>query len=160
VTLGVFAFAVMFGSSPMTLRGVFVMFRRLGMSFLRHASSPWFELRCLLNAVSVVIVPASTRDLLRKQSPRGSTFETRLGGSSIGTHAAPGRLDASNPGSAKRKLMLRWAIAFFIVALIAAALGFGIVSGAAFAAAKIVFVLALLAFLISAVVEVSRRGAP
>jgi uncharacterized membrane protein YtjA (UPF0391 family) len=54
--------------------------------------------------------------------------------------------------------MLRWAIAFFIVALIAGALGFGIVSGTAFAAAKIVFVLALLAFLISAVVEVSRRG--
>src|ERR1700678_4485552 len=63
VALRVFAFAVMLGSSPMALRGVFVMFRRLGMSFLRHASSPWFELRCLLNAVSVVIVPASTRDL-------------------------------------------------------------------------------------------------
>src|ERR1700735_1678900 len=84
VSLDMFAFAVMFCSSPMALRGVFVMFRRLGMSFLRHASSPWFELRCLLNAVSVVIVPASTRDLFLKQSPRVSTFETRLGGRSIG----------------------------------------------------------------------------
>jgi uncharacterized membrane protein YtjA (UPF0391 family) len=65
-----------------------------------------------------------------------------------------------NPGSAKRNLMLGWAIAFFIVALIAGGLGFGIVSGTAFAAAKIIFVLALLAFLISAVVEVARRGAP
>jgi hypothetical protein len=66
LTLGMFAFAVMFGSSPMAFRGVFVMFRRLGMSFLRHAGSPWFELRCLLNAVSVVIVPAKTRDLCGK----------------------------------------------------------------------------------------------
>jgi hypothetical protein len=61
----------MFGSSPMAFRGVFVMFRGLGMSFLGHASSPWFELRCLPNVVSAVIVPASTRDLFRKQSPRG-----------------------------------------------------------------------------------------
>jgi uncharacterized membrane protein YtjA (UPF0391 family) len=160
VTLGVFAFAVMFGSTPMALRGVFVMFRRLGMRFLRHASFPWFELRCLLNAVSVVIVPDSTRDLFLKQSPRESTFETRLGGRSIGTQAAPSRLDARNPGSAKRNLMFRRAIAFFIVALIAAALGFGIMSGTAFAAAKIIFVMALLAFLISGVVEVARRGAP
>jgi uncharacterized membrane protein YtjA (UPF0391 family) len=56
-------------------------------------------------------------------------------------------------------LMFRWAIAFFIVATIAAALGFGIMSGTAFAAAKIIFVLGLLAFLISGVVEVARRGA-
>jgi uncharacterized membrane protein YtjA (UPF0391 family) len=55
--------------------------------------------------------------------------------------------------------MLGWAIAFLIVALIAGALGLG-VTGAAFAAAKAIFVLALLAFLISTVVEVTRRGAP
>lgn len=57
-------------------------------------------------------------------------------------------------------LMLGWAIAFLGVCLIAGALGFGVVTGAAFAAAKVIFVLALLAFLISAVVEVARRGAP
>ena len=58
--------------------------------------------------------------------------------------------------------MLGWAIAFFIVvALIAGASRLRIVlAGTAFAAAKIIFVLALLAFLISAVVEVARRGAP
>lgn len=65
-----------------------------------------------------------------------------------------------NPGSAKRNLMLGWAIAFFIVALIAGGLGFGIVSGTAFAAAKIIFVLALLAFLISAVLGLTRRSLP
>ena len=57
--------------------------------------------------------------------------------------------------------MLGWAIAFFVVvALIAGALGSGVLAGTAFAAAKIIFVLALLAFVISAVFEVSRRGAP
>jgi uncharacterized membrane protein YtjA (UPF0391 family) len=56
--------------------------------------------------------------------------------------------------------MLGWAMAFLMVALIAGALGFGVLAGTAFAAAKIIFVLALLAFLISAVVEVARRGAP
>jgi uncharacterized membrane protein YtjA (UPF0391 family) len=56
--------------------------------------------------------------------------------------------------------MLGWAIAFLVIALIAGALGFGVLAGTAFAAAKIIFVMALLAFLISAVVEVSRRGAP
>ena len=38
--------------------------------------------------------------------------------------------------------------------------GSGVLAGTAFAAAKIMFVLALLAFFISAVVEVTRRGAP
>ena len=56
--------------------------------------------------------------------------------------------------------MLGWAIAFLVIALIAGALGSGVLAGTAFAAAKIIFVLALLAFVISAVFEVSRRGAP
>jgi uncharacterized membrane protein YtjA (UPF0391 family) len=60
----------------------------------------------------------------------------------------------------RRISMLGWAIAFLIVALFAGALGFGVLAGTAFAAAKIIFVVALLAFLISAVVEVTRRGVP
>jgi uncharacterized membrane protein YtjA (UPF0391 family) len=50
-----------------------------------------------------------------------------------------------------------WAIAFLIIALTAGALGFGIVAGTAFAAAKFIFIVALLAFLISAVLGYSRR---
>ena len=53
--------------------------------------------------------------------------------------------------------MFSWAITFLIIALIAGALGFGVVAGTAFAAAKIVFVVALIAFLISAVLGYSRR---
>jgi uncharacterized membrane protein YtjA (UPF0391 family) len=52
--------------------------------------------------------------------------------------------------------MFGWAITFLIIALIAGALGFGVVAGTAFAAAKIIFVVALL---ISAVLGVTRRGA-
>ncbi len=56
--------------------------------------------------------------------------------------------------------MFGWAIAFLIIALIAGALGFGVVAGTAFAAANIIFIVALIAFLISAALGFSRRGAP
>ena len=56
--------------------------------------------------------------------------------------------------------MFAWAITFLIIALIAGALGVGVVAGTAYAAAKIVFVVALIAFLISAVLGYSRRSAP
>ncbi|QCI69474.1 DUF1328 domain-containing protein [Phreatobacter stygius] len=55
--------------------------------------------------------------------------------------------------------MFGWAIMFLIVALIAAALGFGGVAGTAMSAAQIVFVVALIAFAISAVMGLVRgRG--
>jgi uncharacterized membrane protein YtjA (UPF0391 family) len=56
--------------------------------------------------------------------------------------------------------MLNWAIAILIIALIAGLLGFGVIGGTAFAAAKVIFVVALLAFLIWGVAGVARRGAP
>jgi hypothetical protein len=43
VTLGMVAFAVMLGSSPMALRGRFVMLRSLGMSFSSHSNCPWLS---------------------------------------------------------------------------------------------------------------------
>jgi uncharacterized membrane protein YtjA (UPF0391 family) len=54
--------------------------------------------------------------------------------------------------------MFGWAITFLLVALIAAALGFGGVAGTTMSAAQIVFVVALVAFLISAVMGYRRRG--
>lgn len=53
--------------------------------------------------------------------------------------------------------MFGWALTFLIVALIAAALGFGGVAGTAMVAAKLIFVVALIAFAISAVIGFSRR---
>jgi uncharacterized membrane protein YtjA (UPF0391 family) len=47
--------------------------------------------------------------------------------------------------------MLGWAVTFLIIALIAAVLGFGGIAGVAIEIAKIIFFVALLLFLISAV---------
>ena len=53
--------------------------------------------------------------------------------------------------------MFSWAIAFLIVALIAAALGFGSLAGTAIVAAKLIFVVGIVAFLASAALGMTRR---
>jgi len=45
--------------------------------------------------------------------------------------------------------MLRWALAFLIIALIAGLFGFGLVAGASIEAAKIVFFVFLVLFIVS-----------
>lgn len=52
--------------------------------------------------------------------------------------------------------MLGWALTFLIVALVAAVLGFGGVAGVAVEAAKIIFFVAIVLFLISAIFGVVR----
>ena len=49
----------------------------------------------------------------------------------------------------KEKLLFRWGIIFLVIALIAAALGFGGLAGTAAWAAKIVFVVGIILFLVS-----------
>ncbi|OSL50749.1 putative inner membrane protein [Escherichia coli H605] len=49
----------------------------------------------------------------------------------------------------KERLMFRWGIIFLVIALIAAALGFGGLAGTAAGAAKIVFVVGIILFLVS-----------
>ena len=49
----------------------------------------------------------------------------------------------------KVKHMFRWGIIFLVIALIAAALGFGGLAGTAAGAAKIVFVVGIILFLVS-----------
>ena len=57
--------------------------------------------------------------------------------------------------------MLRWAIGFFIIALIAALFGFGGIATAAAGIAKLLFFLFLVLFVISLVgYLMSGRGAP
>jgi uncharacterized membrane protein YtjA (UPF0391 family) len=53
--------------------------------------------------------------------------------------------------------MLGWAIAFLVIALVAAALGFGGAAGTAIAAAQLIFVVAIVAFLASAVLGLAGR---
>lgn len=54
--------------------------------------------------------------------------------------------------------MLSWAVTFLVIALIAALLGFGGIAGTAIEIAKIIFFVAIILFLISAVVGLMRRG--
>ena len=56
--------------------------------------------------------------------------------------------------------MLGWALTFLIVALIAAVLGFGGIAGLSIEIAKIIFFVAVVLFLISAVVGLFRGRSP
>jgi uncharacterized membrane protein YtjA (UPF0391 family) len=53
-------------------------------------------------------------------------------------------------------VMLGWVVTFLVIALIAGLLGFGGIAGASIEIAKIVFFIAIILFLVSAVVHVSR----
>jgi uncharacterized membrane protein YtjA (UPF0391 family) len=53
--------------------------------------------------------------------------------------------------------MLSWAIAFLVIAMIAAALGFGGLAGTAITAAKLIFVVAITAFVASAALGLAGR---
>jgi uncharacterized membrane protein YtjA (UPF0391 family) len=52
--------------------------------------------------------------------------------------------------------MLGWALTFLVIALIAALLGFGGIAGTAIGIAKIIFFVAIILFLISAVAGAMR----
>ena len=73
---------------------------------------------------------------------------------------------AIEPDAAKPRLkpmeivMLGWALTFLIVALIAAVLGFGGIATFAVDIAKIVFFVAIVLFLISAIIGLVRGRSP
>jgi len=56
--------------------------------------------------------------------------------------------------------MFGWALTFLIIALIAAVLGFGGIAGTAIEIAKIIFFVAIILFLISAVIGMMRGRSP
>ena len=58
----------------------------------------------------------------------------------------------------KEVVMLRWALGFFIVALVAAVLGFGGIALAAAGIAKMLFYLFLILFLVTLVGHLLRRS--
>jgi uncharacterized membrane protein YtjA (UPF0391 family) len=57
-------------------------------------------------------------------------------------------------------IMLGWALTFLVVALIAAVLGFGGIAGFAVEIAKIIFFVAIILFVISAIVGLVRGRTP
>jgi uncharacterized membrane protein YtjA (UPF0391 family) len=52
--------------------------------------------------------------------------------------------------------MLGWVVTFLVIALIAGILGFGGIAGASIGIAKLIFFIAVVLFLVSAVVEFAR----
>ncbi len=56
--------------------------------------------------------------------------------------------------------MLQWAITFLVIALIAAILGFTGIAGLSVDIAKLIFVVAIVLFLISALAHIIRGRAP
>lgn len=54
--------------------------------------------------------------------------------------------------------MLYWALAFFLVAILAALLGFGGIAGSAMGIAKILFFVFVVLFLLSLIAGLVRRG--
>ncbi|CAH1654114.1 conserved hypothetical protein [Hyphomicrobiales bacterium] len=52
--------------------------------------------------------------------------------------------------------MISWAITFLVIALIAAVLGFGGIAGTAISIAQIIFYVAIVLFIISAIVSILR----
>ena len=69
---------------------------------------------------------------------------------------AVSRADVETKVKAEELTMLSWVVTFLIVALIAGILGFGGVAGASIEIAKIIFFVALVLFLVSAVVGLAR----
>lgn len=53
--------------------------------------------------------------------------------------------------------LLYWALAFLVIALVAAALGFGGIAGTAMSGAQMLFWVAIVLFVVSALIGVFRR---
>jgi uncharacterized membrane protein YtjA (UPF0391 family) len=52
--------------------------------------------------------------------------------------------------------MLSWVVTFLVIALIAGVLGFGGVAGASIEIAKVIFFIAVVLFIVSAVISIAR----
>jgi uncharacterized membrane protein YtjA (UPF0391 family) len=75
---------------------------------------------------------------------------------SIGQPVMRARSGAARFEQAEVRIMLGWVVTFLLIALIAGVLGFGGVAGASIEIAKIIFVIALILFLISAIFGIVR----
>jgi len=79
---------------------------------------------------------------------------------SAGTFLRRRRYSASKYRQSRSNAMLGWAVTFLIVALIAAVLGFGGIAGFAIEIAKIIFFVAIILFVISAIFGLARGRSP
>jgi uncharacterized membrane protein YtjA (UPF0391 family) len=72
------------------------------------------------------------------------------------TRDALDRADLANGIENRGGVMLSWVVTFLVIALIAGILGFGGIAGASVEIAKIIFFIAVVLFLVSAVVGLAR----
>ena len=61
------------------------------------------------------------------------------------------------PGSEREVIMLKWAAIFFVIAIVAAVLGFGGIAAGASEIAKILFFVFLVIFLVTLIMGMMRR---
>jgi uncharacterized membrane protein YtjA (UPF0391 family) len=66
------------------------------------------------------------------------------------------RIEIESEHGNRGRVMLSWVVTFLIIALIAGILGFGGLAGASIEIAKIIFFVAIVLFLVSAVVGLAR----
>jgi uncharacterized membrane protein YtjA (UPF0391 family) len=66
------------------------------------------------------------------------------------------RADVETESRTEVLVMLSWVVTFLVIALIAGILGFGGIAGASIEIAKIIFFIAVVLFLVSAVVGLAR----
>jgi uncharacterized membrane protein YtjA (UPF0391 family) len=66
------------------------------------------------------------------------------------------RASGARTGRTEVRVMLGWVVTFLIIALIAGVLGFGGVAGASIEIAKLIFFIAVVLFLVSAIVGLAR----
>jgi uncharacterized membrane protein YtjA (UPF0391 family) len=74
----------------------------------------------------------------------------------ISASDARGSIAPMSKQKAEVLIMLSWVVTFLIVALVAGILGFGGVAGASIEIAKIIFFIAIVLFVVSAVVGLAR----
>jgi uncharacterized membrane protein YtjA (UPF0391 family) len=67
-----------------------------------------------------------------------------------------GRVAVETESRREDRVMLSWVVTFLVIALIAGILGFGGLAGASIEIAKIIFFIAVVLFLVSAVVGLAR----
>jgi uncharacterized membrane protein YtjA (UPF0391 family) len=103
-------------------------------------------------------IPAAVRRFGSDGQLKFPDLEDGNQGFHAGLFSQPTALRAPSETNRKHEVldMLGWVVTFLIIALIAGILGFGGLAGASIEIAKIIFFIAVVLFLVSAVVGVTR----
>jgi len=115
---------------------------------------------CILMVLAATIRLRRRREAEAVSSPRRRTVPAREALRTFSFNRGYSTNAASAAEQRKEWIMLGWALTFLVVALIAAVLGFGGIAGLSIEIAKIIFFVAIVLFLISAVIGLLRGRSP